>query len=296
MQLDRTRIAVRERNGVEVLDMALHVVRAYFKQILGATLLGALPFMVINAMLLWGLWRNPDEDFPWRYVWLMGMIVFIEAPWATAIVTTFLGSAVFDEQTSVRKASREHWKFWKQMLWCQGIIRGVLPALGLLWLSRQSAEVNWATDAVLLTMLALYIMALRAFRPFINEIILLERAPLRTKSKAGQIIPAGKRSKYLHDPSGGDLVVRWMGAALIGSLMAFALVQTIVVFTGMLFGYWNWGWFMLHFGYPLALWLTAGYMAVVRFLNYLDLRIRHEGWEVELRLRAEAVQLASKLT
>ena len=53
---------------------------------------------------------------------------------------------------------------------------------------------------------------------------------------------------------------------------------------------------MLHLGFPAALWLIAGYMAVVRFLNYLDLRIRHEGWEVELRLRAEAVRLASKLS
>jgi len=46
--------------------------------------------------------------------------------------------------------------------------------------------------------------------------------------------------------------------------------------------------------FPIAIWLTVGYMAVVRFLGYLDLRIRREGWEVELRLRAEALKLTGR--
>ena len=153
---------------------------------------------------------------------------------------------------------------------------------------------NWFIDAFVLVLLSFYVGALRAFRPFINEILLLERNPLRAKTS--QAITAGKRSKYLHDPSAGDLVVRWIGASLVASLLAFAAVQTLIVLSGMLFGYWEWGWFMLLVGFPLGLWLSASFMGVVRFLNYLDLRIRHEGWEVELRLRAEAVRLASKLT
>ena len=43
---------------------------------------------------------------------------------------------------------------------------------------------------------------------------------------------------------------------------------------------------------PIALWLVAGYFTIVRFLSYLDLRIRREGWELELSLRAEADRLA----
>ena len=46
---------------------------------------------------------------------------------------------------------------------------------------------------------------------------------------------------------------------------------------------------------PLTMWLVAGYLSVVRFLSYLDLRIRHEGWEVELRMRAEGAQLARQM-
>ena len=39
--------------------------------------------------------------------------------------------------------------------------------------------------------------------------------------------------------------------------------------------------------YPATLWMVAAYFTVVRFLGYLDLRIRREGWEVELLMRAE---------
>jgi hypothetical protein len=49
-------------------------------------------------------------------------------------------------------------------------------------------------------------------------------------------------------------------------------------------------------GLPLAMWLTAAYFAVARYLSYLDLRIRHEGWEVELRMRAEAARLHHHLS
>jgi hypothetical protein len=47
--------------------------------------------------------------------------------------------------------------------------------------------------------------------------------------------------------------------------------------------------------YPLALWVVVGWFSIMRFLSYLDLRIRHEGWEVELLMRAEALRMAPKL-
>ncbi len=294
MQLDRTRIAVRERGGVEILDMALHIVRTFFRPWWQATLLGALPFMIINGALLYGLEESPEVTFPYRYAWLMIALVFIEAPLATSVLTMFLGATVFEEQTNVRQAMRDTLKRLPQLLWCQGIIRGVLPAIALAATARWSVEVNGFTEIFLMIVLMLYSMALRSFRPFINEIILLERNPLR--SRQTNIITAGKRSKYLHDPSGGDLVLRWMGAALVAILLTLAFMQTLGGLMGILLGQWKWGAPMLYIGFPLVMWLVAGYMAVVRYLNYLDLRIRHEGWEVELRLRAEAVRMASKLT
>ena len=44
----------------------------------------------------------------------------------------------------------------------------------------------------------------------------------------------------------------------------------------------------------IALWLVIGYFTIVRFLSYLDLRIRREGWELELSMRAEADRLTNE--
>ena len=45
------------------------------------------------------------------------------------------------------------------------------------------------------------------------------------------------------------------------------------------------------FTVPLALWLIGILVTVFRFLGYLDTRIRLEGWEVELRVKAEAARM-----
>jgi hypothetical protein len=58
---------------------------------------------------------------------------------------------------------------------------------------------------------------------------------------------------------------------------------------------WQLSWFDVQVVYPACLWLVVAFMSVVRFLNYLDLRIRHEGWEVELLMRAEALRMQTKL-
>ena len=47
--------------------------------------------------------------------------------------------------------------------------------------------------------------------------------------------------------------------------------------------------------YPIALWVVVAWFSIMRFLSYLDLRIRHEGWEVELLMRAEALRMAPKV-
>ena len=41
----------------------------------------------------------------------------------------------------------------------------------------------------------------------------------------------------------------------------------------------------------LGIWIVVAFFGVVRFLTYIDQRIRTEGWEVELRLRAAGLAL-----
>jgi hypothetical protein len=60
---------------------------------------------------------------------------------------------------------------------------------------------------------------------------------------------------------------------------------------GVLIGVWQWGWWMDLIFFPLVLWMMAFWEAVIRFLLYLNTRIRLEGWEVYLRLNAELQRL-----
>ena len=52
MQLDDYRIAIRERNYLDLLDLALRVVRAHALPLLAAFVVGVAPFMLLNAWLL----------------------------------------------------------------------------------------------------------------------------------------------------------------------------------------------------------------------------------------------------
>ncbi len=71
-------------------------------------------------------------------------------------------------------------------------------------------------------------------------------------------------------------------------LLAACLTLSFWFVAGILTSQWRWGPLIIHLFLPLALWLVVIYATVARFLNYLDLRIRREGWEVELRVRAAA--------
>ena len=46
---------------------------------------------------------------------------------------------------------------------------------------------------------------------------------------------------------------------------------------------------------PMVLWLVGLFVVVFRFLSYLDSRIRLEGWELELRLRAEGQRVIATM-
>ena len=82
---------------------------------------------------------------------------------------------------------------------------------------------------------------------------------------------------------------------LIGLPLFFSAWFSIWFLGGLLADDWQLGEIVYTLYYPLALWLVMGFFAVVRFLGYLDLRIRREGWEVELMMRAEGAQLERQL-
>ena len=132
----------------------------------------------------------------------------------------------------------------------------------------------------------------RAMRPNLTEIILLEKNPLR--ARGANVVTIGKRSAHLHDPSGADLIIRWFGSAALTLMLVGLTFVTLSVGIGLLVSNYWLEWYAAQFLYPAALWFVAAFLGIVRFLSYLDLRIRHEGWEVELLMRAETLRLAGK--
>ncbi len=303
MQLDNTRIAVRERGLLDIFDLALQVTREYFKPLCLTFGLLAIPLMLLNDLLIGWMLEGEDREVFFfmdelesilRFWWNMTCLVFLQAPLASILTTKFLGEAVFVERPSYRKIITDVGRLLPRVLWCQLLVRGVLPAWLLYLLIDREDEPNLVVEVLLLGGLALYVAFLRAFRPFINEIVLLERAPLVSRQPTA--ITIGKRTTFLHSPSGGDLFGRWLMTAALGVLLTASVFGTLWFGYGVLFNNWQPGRLGWRFLYPAALWSVAGFLAVVRFLGYLDLRIRHEGWEVELRLRAEAARQAAKLT
>jgi hypothetical protein len=145
---------------------------------------------------------------------------------------------------------------------------------------------------VLLMLLVAAVMLRRAAAPFLNEILVLEKNPLR--STARQPLTAGQRSRLLHRSGAGSLFQLGLVTTIAAMLLTGVLFGAGICLRGILFDNWSLDVGLFLIGVPLSLWLTAAFVAVVRFLAYLDLRIRHEGWEVELRMRAEGSRLAGQ--
>ena len=104
----------------------------------------------------------------------------------------------------------------------------------------------------------------------------------------------GRRIRALHRSNTSDNVGRWLTAAMATVVLATSLILTAWFAAGVVTSRWQWGPLMVQWLFPAALWLTAVYTAVVKFIGYLDLRIRREGWEVELKVRAAAQELLEK--
>jgi hypothetical protein len=294
VQLDRTRIAVHERGVLDTMDLALRLVRVYAWPLIVLLMLGAVPFAFLNHVLIdWMLKWDAGEAYleeslsVGRYMWVMIVLVIIEAPLGTALVTAYLGRVVFLEHPRLPDLIRDVFATGGPLIWCHVLARGVLLALFLVSIIDRREPFSAAEFWLIVLLIAVCFR--RGFRPFINEIVLLERSPLRSEDPNN--ITIGKRNALLHGPSGGDLLIRWVVLALFNSAALLFLFGTLVCLQGIFLDDWTPGrWFFVA-GFALSLWLVAGYTAVVRFLNYLDLRIRQEGWEVELRMRAEASRL-----
>lgn len=308
MKLDKTRITIRERGLLATMDLALHVCREYFAQLVIALSLAVVPLSLINfALLGWmlkaetpddgaihplvtGLEFGEEQASLLRFLLNLAALIYLESPLLSIPIVAFLGPAVFQETRKPGQIIRDVARHWVQLAWTQLILRGVAPA----WIMYALIDREVPTERELgfVALIMLFAAAVRSFRPYTAEIILLEHSPLFSRNPLIQSL--GKRSKLLHDAR-GDLFGRTLMATQLARLMTLALLMTwaagfVILFNESLFSPWAVAWLL-----PLPVWLGGGYLAVVRFLSYLDVRIRNEGWEVELLLKAEGERLQSRI-
>lgn len=268
MQLDKTRIVVRERNFTELLDLALQVTRAHVGPIALCLLVGALPMCLANYYFL----SDADLEDPvepveaFAYIWVIAVLMLLEVPLATAPITLYLGQVMFDQQFSLRKLVGDLVRSLPQLLLLQGLIRMLLfPLLATLVVP----YVLWA---------------------YLTEVILLERNPLWGKRRTG--VTTLRRAQHLHGPNTGEIFFRALVMLGVGSLLTVLTGSVLWSLRALFLGSTDYDdRFAVTVVFPVAFWIVLGYLAVVRFLSYLDLRIRTEGWEIELHMRAEAARL-----
>jgi len=293
VQLDQNRIVIRERNYLEILDLALRVIRVYAWPLALAFACGVVPAACLNAWLLAGYAEVESElGFPATYIWYMFLLVVLEIPLVTAPVTLYLGEALFTDRPRPGEIARKFLRALPQLLFFQLFLRSLLIPLAFSWVLLSS---SWEVFVGVASFFLLILWSVFfAAWPYLGEVILLERNPMRRK-QPGQMT-TNRRRRLLHGGYAGELFTRWVGALGIGSLLFLSFWLSLLLAGSMLLSQWQWSAAPYTFCFPLAMWLVVGYFSVVRFLGYIDLRIRREGWEVELMMRAEQARLTRQLT
>ncbi len=301
--LDRTAIVIAQRSADELFDLSLIVIRTFWHRLIPMALMGILPFAIVNFLLLWPMTQYEQlvmasadfatvEGYRARYLWSMVCMVFLESPLAMCGVTFFLGQAVFIEQPSMRQVVSAVASRWFALLLIIGLLRG--GVLGIAWAVWLAVDPLMNTEwypIVMSLLAAIVFFLIRSVRPFAPEILLLERCPLvRRKSESSAEQSYGKRSAWLH-ASSGDLFSIQIGIAFISFVFILATLMASLFFVGVLIGVWTWGWWMDLIFFPMALWMMVVWESVIRLLLYLNTRIRTEGWEVYLSLKAELQKL-----
>lgn len=288
MRFDKTFIAIRERGILEIFDLALHVIVVHFKPLFWLLLIGTLPWILLDYYLI-GWMATTDAVDPFLYYWLMLMLVVSQAQVGTTFMTRYLAQAMFEGQPSIGATVKEKIPFY--FFWSHGVLRCVLLVLLLCFTLRSEGAFEWTATVGFFLVPVLVVIGLfvRAFRPFASEILLLEKTPISGKDP--NAIRFAKRSTTLHGSASSDLFGRMIAAFVFAIPLSFSCYALFAVLDSILNIQANMEITFYPFYWIVSLWTVAGFISVVRFLSYIDIRIRQEGWAVELRMRAEGQQL-----
>jgi len=103
MQLDRTFIGIRQRSTLEVWDLTLLVVRRHFKALLFLSVVGALPWLILNHLLtMWMVTEDYFFDHLLWFFWVNACLVILQAQVGTFLITHYLGPFCWRSKTKRR--------------------------------------------------------------------------------------------------------------------------------------------------------------------------------------------------
>lgn len=250
----RTRVAIRERDTREIIDLALALIRREGWPLLRWWLLGMfLPFFLIQAIICLAypqIWTG-SYDTSVLLLLLAGVTIaalFVNGV-SSGLITTHLGLTIFDAQPSFAAVLR---------IWLAGL--GTRLVMLLFPLSN----------------------------PMLNEVIFLERLSFWRQADR---VRFRQRLKTL---ASYGLTLNSYGGLHAWLTVLIAVLTILIVFAtaSVVGGSASWGLFLV--ALHLALAIAGGYLAVVRFLTYLNVRIKYEGWDVELAMRAAAYSLPNR--
>ena len=290
MRFDKTFIAIRERGILEIFDLSLHVIVDHFRPLFWLLAIGALPWVLIDFWLIG--WLLDSIYPPGNFYWVMLLLIVSQAQVGTVFMTHYLGQAMFVGRPGILATVRDVFKTSLYFWVVHGILRLVFPVI-LICLTFGDGDIAvFVLINFVMTVMVILALFVRAFRPFVSEILLLERTPIK-KTDENQVYFA-RRSRSLHG-SGSDLFGRAVASFLFAGLLGFSCFAGMVTVDSVLLIQADAESSYLPYYWTASLWIVAGFIAVTRFLSYIDIRIRQEGWAVELRMRAEGQQLLNAI-
>jgi hypothetical protein len=288
---DQTYIAIRRRSILEIIDLSLHLVRDHLLPLLVLWLIGVTPFMLADWLVTRSMAADIfDNQRLMLYYLTMTLLVINQAQVGTWLITSYLGQAMFSPRPAITSVLKSAVRVNPWIVWIQGVLRLVIPVFAVAcFLGEERRDDMFVTLYSLFVGLALLGCWIRCLRPFAMELLLLEKTPVG-KVRDSQISYA-LRSASFHQVARPELTARFLVMSLFCVPLFMSLLGSLLLIDSTL---------NLHdqaesapviLYWPIALWLVAGIMAATRYLSYVDLRIRQEGWEIELRMRAEALRL-----
>ena len=294
MDFSKTFISIRTRSAFQIYDLAILVCVEYFKPLIGLLAIGAFPFILLDCWLI-GWLATDYKDFRFFY-WVMFLLVVSQAQIATTFMTHYRGQAMFVGRPKISTTVKEVFRAGFYFHWLHGGVRMVIPVLICCYFLSRSMEFGggdkYLYSFFYLPALVLLGGSFRVFRPFVSEILLLEKTPVKSKDK--NVVCFHRRSIALHYRRGAveGLVGQGVTSFALGLFLGLAFDAGLLQVDKILNIQANSEWSYAAWYWLVALWLSVGFLCVARFLFYIDTRIRQEGWGVELQMRSESRRLS----